>query len=420
MKINVKDYGAKGDGVTDDVAAFQAAEDTVSTAGGGTIIVPAGTYIVSEPFFHRSFVTLIGVGDTSIIKNTVAVQNGDDQFCIHIGNFDPSTFGECLHFNIKSVVANARRVRMTTISEAARFSVGDIVLIDSTDGFISTDDQFKPYVALINKIIAVDLSTGNITLEDPIPVSIPSGKIALTDEWIDGTNNTVDKVYVCERPIIKNIRFESLGNWTLRWGCYKGIFKSISIKSTDIIGANGLSHCKFTNITGEFSQKVIELAMYSHHTTVDGLNVTWWNGVIDPANKPLIKMGENVRSCLYTNMTIDSTGGGSHYNACISYGHAFYNKISGNNKFICPNVLGAAVEHATPDPLSKVIGNETRYNSFEMGSGSNYISFDNGDSGSDMSANIVTDDTFSGTISGQQVKLIGTVSNNVYVPNTYL
>jgi Pectate lyase superfamily protein len=42
--INVKDYGAKGDGVTDDTAAINAA---FTAAAGGRCRLPAGTYIVS-------------------------------------------------------------------------------------------------------------------------------------------------------------------------------------------------------------------------------------------------------------------------------------------------------------------------------------------------------------------------------------
>src|SRR5437879_605553 len=60
IKVNVKNYGAKGNGVTDDMAAIQAAEDFVASRGGGTVYVPAGVYIVSQPFYHRNFVTLTG------------------------------------------------------------------------------------------------------------------------------------------------------------------------------------------------------------------------------------------------------------------------------------------------------------------------------------------------------------------------
>lgn len=44
--LNVRDYGAVGNGVTDDTTAIQAAITAAGAAGGGTIFFPAGTYIV--------------------------------------------------------------------------------------------------------------------------------------------------------------------------------------------------------------------------------------------------------------------------------------------------------------------------------------------------------------------------------------
>lgn len=46
--LNVRtDFGAKGDGVTNDSAAFQAALDYLNSVNGGTLLVPDGAYVVS-------------------------------------------------------------------------------------------------------------------------------------------------------------------------------------------------------------------------------------------------------------------------------------------------------------------------------------------------------------------------------------
>lgn len=59
--FNVKDYGATGNGSTDDTAAIQSAIDAASTAGGGTVWFPAGTYMVTPTSSPALAVTTDGI-----------------------------------------------------------------------------------------------------------------------------------------------------------------------------------------------------------------------------------------------------------------------------------------------------------------------------------------------------------------------
>ena len=69
--INVRQYGAVGDGRTDDTAAIQAAIDAVP-ASGGTVLFPAGTYIVAPKktvgIAIKSNLRLAGAGKASVLK----------------------------------------------------------------------------------------------------------------------------------------------------------------------------------------------------------------------------------------------------------------------------------------------------------------------------------------------------------------
>jgi hypothetical protein len=51
--FNVMDYGADGDGQTDDSQAFAAALDAAAEAGGGTVLVPNGKFVIASPISKR-------------------------------------------------------------------------------------------------------------------------------------------------------------------------------------------------------------------------------------------------------------------------------------------------------------------------------------------------------------------------------
>ena len=57
VNCNARAFGAKGDGVAKDTAAIQAAIDSCSQKGGGTVLLTAGTYL-SAPIVLKSNISL--------------------------------------------------------------------------------------------------------------------------------------------------------------------------------------------------------------------------------------------------------------------------------------------------------------------------------------------------------------------------
>ena len=64
--LNLRDFGAVGDGVADDGPAFQSALDALAAAGGGTLFIPEGKYAIVTPVAKdftglASSITIMGV-----------------------------------------------------------------------------------------------------------------------------------------------------------------------------------------------------------------------------------------------------------------------------------------------------------------------------------------------------------------------
>jgi Pectate lyase superfamily protein len=85
--VNVKTFGAVGDGVTDDTAAFNGALASLTTAAGGRCLVPQGTYLISaitNPAITShvtSNVHLVGVGRGASILKVAGMPLGNFLWC---------------------------------------------------------------------------------------------------------------------------------------------------------------------------------------------------------------------------------------------------------------------------------------------------------------------------------------------------
>ncbi|MBZ2196827.1 glycosyl hydrolase family 28-related protein [Occultella gossypii] len=126
------DCGAVGDGVTNDSAAFRTAAQLLEAAGGGTLVIPSGTYVVGDQFHEagstaptpyyqlREVFTVEGVPVT-IVGNGATLRMADG---LHYGSFDPDT-GE--------------PVDMVGVDYAFRAHLGYVMLFKNCTGVVIED-----------------------------------------------------------------------------------------------------------------------------------------------------------------------------------------------------------------------------------------------------------------------------------------
>jgi hypothetical protein len=140
---NVKDFGAVGDGVTDDTAAIQAAQNAITSAIGGVLYFPPGRYKTSGPIVinrHGVIVQGCGRGQNNAIGSQVVTS----------GNHDGFQFGEFFYCGMIDMAVNGPGASTLTsvanalirVTRATNFVMRDVLMLFGHD-FLVLDGVFS-------------------------------------------------------------------------------------------------------------------------------------------------------------------------------------------------------------------------------------------------------------------------------------
>ncbi|HSI89208.1 MAG TPA: glycosyl hydrolase family 28-related protein [Pyrinomonadaceae bacterium] len=94
---NIRDFGAVGNGSTDDTAAFRSAMAVLASNNGGTLTIPDGEYIVSAPISLPSGVVIVGTnGLHSMASTSDVTRKNPSRITLSGTNRSLFQIGECV------------------------------------------------------------------------------------------------------------------------------------------------------------------------------------------------------------------------------------------------------------------------------------------------------------------------------------
>ena len=298
IKINVKDFGAKGDGITDDTYAIQEAINfCYNTKKSSTVIIPSGTFIFTSITIKEG-ITLEGNGGTLKLKDNVCIDDSVGYFLIHNSAGKLSTpFEPYNNITLRNLIIDGNKENNKYYKVADCITVaGDNITVDGC-AVINPPDSGIMFTNVTNSKCA------NNRIDKARDLGI----------YVNDGDGTTFKNNIISNNIISNCHYGGIG---LKRSCKHAI-----------ISNNIISYCG-NGITLEHASTETSND-FSHNLTITN-NRLYNIGVLESQlnDGKCAKMGIVIRGggfSIVTNNRIESV-----INYCISIEGSSYNIVSDN------------------------------------------------------------------------------------------
>ncbi|HEV2746389.1 MAG TPA: hypothetical protein VGW34_03715 [Allosphingosinicella sp.] len=300
----------KPDDGRDDRGQLQAAIDRLSAAGGGTLQLERGTYDIALPLYLRSAVHIAGRGRDTIITNR-RFNNETSWFgtIIFAGNLTPGSYSDDMGEGypgrpVRRLAADEVELERCAQKEVATLP-GRVVWLSSREATPGRMGRRKPVHGEFTA--ATGVSGCRIRLQDRIDIPPEQGLLL---HWSDGSRALpVADHSQPNAPIrdagLRNIQIESAaGQAMIGSGCYRCSFVNVHFgKTRRLIPVQGMRHTRFQGITGFFTERGIELAMFAKDNIVEDVDAEL-RGRSQRGVAPPIRFGEYARDNVLRNINL--------------------------------------------------------------------------------------------------------------------
>lgn len=185
LRVNVKEFGAKGDGVTDDTLSIQNAINSISY---GVVFFPKGKYLVSELTIPKGGIYLEGElnGNTDTNSSTIYTNSTLSSELIKVGVDNDRVYGGGLkninifakkyeHTTLDNMTTQPLNRKAITVKQLSFYNIENCTIYGFVKGGIDFDGCY-------------DCSINNLEVCWCGSPSFPAVNISKTNEYVDNSN----------------------------------------------------------------------------------------------------------------------------------------------------------------------------------------------------------------------------------------